>query len=118
MSMTSICTARLRRAKLVLAIAAWISVTGAFESERDPVALAAWVLRDNPEWGTDRIIAAMNGHGTFRVNLAKPFPVFVLYNTAIVTESGEVHFFDDVYGQDAILEQALARGYPYSKNDG
>ena len=84
----------------------------------DPVTLAAWALRDDPEWGTDRIVAAMNGHRTFRVDLAKPIPVLILYNTAIVTESGEVNFFDDIYGDDAVLEQALARGYPYSKNDG
>lgn len=82
----------------------------------DPVALVAWVLRDQPEWDTDRILAAMNGDTTFRVSLTKPIPVLILYGTAIVAESGEVHFFDDIYGHDAVLEQALANGYPYSKN--
>ena len=80
----------------------------------DPVALAAWVLRDKPEWDTDHILGAMNGDKTFRVSLTRPIPVLILYGTAIVTEDGEIHFFDDIYGHDAALEQALAKGYPYS----
>jgi murein L,D-transpeptidase YcbB/YkuD len=80
----------------------------------DPVALAAWVLRDQPEWDRDHILAAMNGDETLRVNLTKPIPVLILYGTAIVTESGEVHFFDDIYGHDAALAQAVAKGFPYA----
>lgn len=78
-----------------------------------PDALAAWVLRDNPEWTEDRIQAAMNGDQSLQVNLAKPIPVLILYSTAVVEPDGEVRFFDDIYGYDAELEQALAGGYPY-----
>jgi murein L,D-transpeptidase YcbB/YkuD len=80
----------------------------------DPVALAAWVLRDKPEWDSEHILAAMNGDATFRVSLSKPIPVLILYGTAIVTEGGEIHFYADIYGHDATLEQVLAKGYPYS----
>jgi len=76
--------------------------------------LAVWALRSNPEWTRDRIRTAMNGNQTVRVNLAKPIPVLIVYATAIVLESGEVHFFDDVYGHDAVLQRVLAKGYPYS----
>ncbi len=76
----------------------------------DPVELAAWVLRDKPEWDREHILEAMNGDETFRVNLSKPIPVLILYGTAIVTESGEVHFFDDIYGLDSELQQRLAQG--------
>jgi murein L,D-transpeptidase YcbB/YkuD len=79
----------------------------------DPVALAAWVLRDNPQWNLDRIRAAMNGDQTIQVNLAKPVPVLILYTTAVVVPDGEVHFYRDVYGLDSALRKALARGYPY-----
>jgi murein L,D-transpeptidase YcbB/YkuD len=75
----------------------------------DPVTLAAWVLRDKPEWTRDQILAAMNGDKTIVVDLDKPIPVLVLYGTAVVMEDGEVHFFEDIYGHDAELEQALAR---------
>lgn len=80
------------------------------------VALAKWVLRDQAEWDTEHILDAMNGDKTLRVNLTVPIPVLILYGTAVVAEDGEIHFFDDIYGHDAILDQVLAKGYPYSGN--
>ena len=44
---------------------------------------------------------------TMQVNLDKPIPVLILYSTAVVEPNGDVHFFDDIYGYDAELEQAL-----------
>ena len=79
----------------------------------DPVALAAWVLRDKPEWTVDKIRATMHGDTTLQVNLDKPIPVLILYSTAVVEPDGEVRFFDDIYGYDALLARALANGYPY-----
>jgi murein L,D-transpeptidase YcbB/YkuD len=80
-----------------------------------PAALAEWVLRSNPEWTEQGIRDAMNGDDTVEVKLQKPIPVLILYSTAVVMEDGEVHFFDDIYGHDAVLARALARGYPYSR---
>jgi hypothetical protein len=48
-----------------------------------------------------------------QVNLKKPVPVLILYSSAVVREDGEVDFYDDVYKQDADLQKALGRGYPY-----
>lgn len=79
----------------------------------NPAELAAWVLRNNPGWDMERIRAAMNGDTTQRVRLEHPIPVFIVYGTAIVTEDGIVHFYDDIYGHDAALEKALGQGYPY-----
>jgi murein L,D-transpeptidase YcbB/YkuD len=76
------------------------------------VALAAWVLRDKPEWTVERIRDAINGDETIRVDLKSPIPVLILYGTAVVTEEGEVQFFDDIYGYDADLERALNKDYP------
>jgi L,D-transpeptidase YcbB len=76
----------------------------------DPAALAAWVLRDQPEWTTERIREAMDGDETLEVNLKNPIPVLILYGTAIVLENGEVQFFDDIYGYDADLERTLSAG--------
>jgi L,D-transpeptidase YcbB len=78
-----------------------------------PLALAEWVLRNNPEWTEDRIVAAMNGTETIQVNLTHPIPVLILYSTAVVEPNGEIHFFDDIYGYDAALRQVLEGGYPY-----
>jgi L,D-transpeptidase YcbB len=79
----------------------------------NPLALAEWVLRNNPEWTEDRIVAAMNGSETIQVNLAQPIPVLILYSTAVVEPDGQVHFFDDIYGYDADLQKVLEAGYPY-----
>jgi L,D-transpeptidase YcbB len=79
----------------------------------NPVGLAAWVLRDKPEWTVERIRATMNGNETLQVNLDKPIPVLILYSTAVVEPDGEVKFFKDIYGHDASLEKVLAAGYPY-----
>jgi len=78
-----------------------------------PADLAVWVLRDNPGWDMDRVRAAMNGGATQQVNLAHRIPVLIVYGTVIVTEDGTVHFYDDIYGHDASLEEVLDKGYPY-----
>ncbi|HEX9986003.1 MAG TPA: L,D-transpeptidase family protein [Thermoanaerobaculia bacterium] len=81
---------------------------------QDPVALAAWVLRDRPEWTTEKIKAAMNGEGKdIHVILKKTIPVMIIYATAVATEDGEIHFYEDIYGHDETLENVLAAGYPY-----
>jgi len=79
----------------------------------NPLALAQWVLHNNPEWTEDRIVAAMNGADTIQVILAYPIPVLILYSTAVVEPNQEIHFFGDIYGYDAALRKVLASGYPY-----
>lgn len=79
-----------------------------------PAELAAWVLRNNPDWTAERVQQGMqNGNDNVTVNLAKPVPVFIVYGTALAYENGEVHFSNDIYGHDAKLAAALAKGYPY-----
>jgi murein L,D-transpeptidase YcbB/YkuD len=80
---------------------------GCIRLER-PVELAAWLLRGNPEWTINKIWAAIKGTQTIRATLAQPVPILIIYATAVVSQDGEVHFSDDVYGYDAELEQALA----------
>jgi murein L,D-transpeptidase YcbB/YkuD len=36
-------------------------------------------------------------------------PVVIVYLTAIVEENGEVYFYNDIYGLDGILNDALAK---------
>ena len=78
-----------------------------------PADLAVWVLKGNPGWDSDDVRAAMNGTPNRQVNLAHPIPVLIVYGTVVVTEDGIVHFYDDIYGHDAALEQVLVKGYPY-----
>jgi murein L,D-transpeptidase YcbB/YkuD len=79
-----------------------------------PAELAAWLLRDQPKWTLDKIKAAMqSGPDNQQVNLTTQVPVVIVYLTAIVEENGEVYFYDDIYGYDASLNDALAKGQPY-----
>jgi L,D-transpeptidase YcbB len=94
---------------------------------QDPVALAAWTLRDNPEWTEDHILAATKDQypqkkkkrkpgepdEPLQVKLPTPIPVLILYATAYVEESGATRFFDDIYGYDRELDRALANVHPY-----
>jgi murein L,D-transpeptidase YcbB/YkuD len=81
----------------------------------DPKKLAEWVLRDQPEWTATRIAEAMQPSAPENVfvNLKQTIPIYIVYATAVAFDSGEVHFFEDIYGHDATLENALAQGYPY-----
>jgi len=79
-----------------------------------PAQMAQWLLRDKPEWTLERVERAMHeGPDNHTVYLTKPVPILIVYATAIAEEDGEVHFYRDVYGHDASLEAALAKGYPY-----
>lgn len=79
----------------------------------DPVALAQWVLRDQPQWTAAEIRKHMKDGDPTQINLPKPIPIMIIYSTASVGDNGEVRFFEDIYGHDETLENALAAGYPY-----
>jgi murein L,D-transpeptidase YcbB/YkuD len=66
-----------------------------------PQDLAEWVLREQSGWSRDRIVAAMQGTKSISVKVKRPIQVVTMYSTAVVLENGEVHFLQDVYGEDA-----------------
>jgi murein L,D-transpeptidase YcbB/YkuD len=77
----------------------------------DPIALAEWVLQDQPEWTRDRILAATNSNTSRPVRLTQPITVILFYITAVVMpEDDSIHFAEDIYGHDGRLDRALARG--------
>jgi murein L,D-transpeptidase YcbB/YkuD len=73
-----------------------------------PEDLAEWVLRRQAGWSRDRIVAAMNGTEPISVKVKSPIQLVTTYSTAVVMENGEVHFFPDIYGEDAALEKQFA----------
>jgi murein L,D-transpeptidase YcbB/YkuD len=82
---------------------------------RDPAKLAAWLLRDQPQWPLEKIQEAMNnGRDSQQVNLKNPVAVVIFYSTVMVEDDGEVHFFNDIYAADSLIESALSNGYPYA----
>jgi len=73
----------------------------------DPVALAKFVLQDQPEWTEERIREAMASGQSKTLRLKHPLPVVIAYGTVIVKVDRKVYFFDDVYGNDKVLDAAL-----------
>lgn len=71
-----------------------------------PVALAGFVLRDEPAWTEERIRQAMTAGVSTTIRLQQPVPVLIAYSTVVV-KAGTVYFFRDLYGHDAVLDRAL-----------
>ena len=74
----------------------------------NPVALAQYVLRDQPEWTKDRILEAMHAGEEKTVKLKSAIPVYLGYWTARVRPDNTVQFRNDVYDIDGRLTARLA----------
>ncbi|HEX8904117.1 MAG TPA: L,D-transpeptidase family protein, partial [Longimicrobiaceae bacterium] len=68
-----------------------------------PIDLAVFALSGNAGWPRDSVMAAAGRERERGVTLAAPIPVYVLYRTAWVDDSGDVQFRRDVYELDARL---------------
>jgi L,D-transpeptidase YcbB len=75
----------------------------------EPVTLAEYVLRDQPEWTPEKILAGMHAGRERHVALKTPTPVFIFYMTAAADPHGTVRFFEDLYGHDAEQSAQLPR---------
>jgi murein L,D-transpeptidase YcbB/YkuD len=76
----------------------------------EPQKMAEWLLRDDPNWPTNKIVEAMNAGKERAVKIKNPVPVFIIYYTAWVDDRGELNFRDDVYGHDKKLMAKMFTG--------
>lgn len=86
---------------------------------QQPLDLAAYLLRDNPEWSLQAIkdfVPMQRGQVVTEVEkkvfLKKAMPVYFMYLTTEKSEDGSIRFADDVYGQDMRLSKALQNNKP------
>ena len=76
----------------------------------NPVALAEFVLQDEPEWTQEKIREAMENGKSRTIRLKSPIMVVIAYGTAIVKQrGGPIYFYADIYGHDRQLQLALQR---------
>lgn len=73
----------------------------------EPKKLAQYLLRDDPQWTTVKIDAAMKANTEKWVTLAKPVPVFIAYFTAWVGRDGGLNLRKDIYKRDIRLSSML-----------
>jgi murein L,D-transpeptidase YcbB/YkuD len=88
----------------------------------DAEKMANWVLDGQDPWDEDSIHEAMYGptdgsepQNNKQVGLKTPLTVNITYLTGNADEDGTMHFFNDIYGYDKQLEEALAKGRPYEQ---
>jgi murein L,D-transpeptidase YcbB/YkuD len=77
-----------------------------------PLELADYVLRGDPKWTPDRILAAIDRWKEQTVPLPEPINVHMLYWTAWADAKGTVQFRKDIYDRDSRLDQALREPAP------
>jgi L,D-transpeptidase YcbB len=73
----------------------------------EPQKMAEWLLRNDPDWNTEKIVSAMNQTNEKVVKLKQAVPVFIIYYTTWVDSKGMLNFRDDVYSHDKILIQKM-----------
>lgn len=66
----------------------------------DAQKMAEYLLRNDPDWDSMKIMDAMNSGQQKFVKLKEPAEVFITYYTAWVDESGQLNFRGDVYNHD------------------
>lgn len=69
----------------------------------EPQKMAEWLLRNDRDWPKEKIVNAMNQTHETSVKLKETIPVFIIYYTAWVDETGQLNFRDDVYQHDKEL---------------
>lgn len=73
----------------------------------DPVKMANYVLRNQPEWTPEKIDEAMNSEEEKAVRVKDPIPVLITYYTAWVDENGVLNFRDDIYSHDVVVAKKM-----------
>ena len=78
----------------------------------NPLALAAWLMKDSPDWTPAQIKNVIDEGKERTVNLAKPIQVHIVYLTAWASDEGLAYFRKDIYNRDQPLMAALKQGPP------
>ncbi|RDD63532.1 L,D-transpeptidase family protein [Ferruginivarius sediminum] len=73
-----------------------------------PMELLDHLLAGQAEWDRARVQAVLKSGKTTRVPLKHSLPIHLIYATAWIGEGGTIHFRDDVYGRDELVDQALS----------
>jgi murein L,D-transpeptidase YcbB/YkuD len=73
----------------------------------NPMKLALYILRNNPNWNQKKIQLSINNKKTITVQVKPTLPVYIVYFTAWIGNSGEINFRNDLYNLDYQLEKEI-----------
>lgn len=74
---------------------------------KNPLDLAAWILKDTPGWDRQTIESIVISGKETRVDLKQTVPVYVVYMTTTSNSCGDVTYLEDIYDRDAAVLAAL-----------
>ncbi len=77
-----------------------------------PLDLGEYVLKANPDWTREKILAEIETGKEQIVRLPEPVDIHIIYLTAWVDDKGFLHFRDDIYKRDARLDESLRENPP------
>jgi murein L,D-transpeptidase YcbB/YkuD len=69
-----------------------------------PVELAEYLLRDDPAWTREKILAMIDMGKEVKIQFPSPVNIHILYLTAWVDKDNILQFREDVYGRDERIE--------------
>jgi L,D-transpeptidase YcbB len=75
----------------------------------NPKVLAEFALKNQGNWNADTIKKAMRTQAMQHVVLKNPIPVLFFYTTSFVDQNNNLAFYQDIYGHDAVLLEALKK---------
>jgi murein L,D-transpeptidase YcbB/YkuD len=78
----------------------------------DPVGLAEYLLRGDPEWTRAAIVSAVHAAEQISIRIPEPIRVHLLYCTAWLGTDGEPQFRLDIYDRDRLVAEALSSPPP------
>lgn len=65
-----------------------------------PFDLLSYLMKDDPEWDTERVNEVVSTHKTTYVTLKKPIPIYITYLTVWIDDNGVVNYRNDIYNRD------------------
>jgi murein L,D-transpeptidase YcbB/YkuD len=89
----------------------WLKGAGCIRLEK-PIALAAYLLREDRKWTREAILDIIHQETPQQVTIPAPIPVYLIYHTAWVDRDGEAHFRPDIYKLDTPLHATPDEGHP------
>ncbi|GAB3515707.1 L,D-transpeptidase family protein [Emticicia fontis] len=73
----------------------------------DPKRLAFYLLRNNTEWTQDKINEVLETEKETGIKVSPAIPVYIVYFTSWVDNTGQINFRNDLYGLDAKLSAEI-----------
>jgi murein L,D-transpeptidase YcbB/YkuD len=75
---------------------------------QEPMKLFQFVMPANSEWTVDKVQEYLHStRATKWITLTKQIPVFIVYHSSWVTDTGELHLRGDIYGKDKLAKKVF-----------